>query len=87
MSTVVDKAIEAGAFPESRRGFWEQQMTRDPEGTKRLIASLAPGLPPGSELPEPKREVQRGPIKSSAGLPLRPHPMGGYFVDAREAWS
>jgi hypothetical protein len=87
MSTVVDKAIQAGKFPESRRAYYEREMARDPAGTKRLIASLEPGLPPGARLPKAKPEVQRGPIRSSAGLPLRPHPMGGYYVDAGEARS
>jgi len=84
MSEVVSKAIAAGKFTEKRRAFWEQEMRRDPKGTEDLIASLAPGLPPGARLPESRPAVQRGPIKSSAGLPLRPHPQGGYYVDASE---
>jgi hypothetical protein len=87
MTNDIDSAIEAGKFPESRRAYYEREMARDPEGTKRLIASLEPGLPPGSKLLQRKPEVRRGPIKSSAGLPLRPHPMGGYYVDASEARS
>jgi hypothetical protein len=87
MSTVVDSAIRAGKFPEARRAYWEKEMARDPEGTERLIASLEPGLPPGARLPKAKPVVQRGPIRSSAGLPLLSHPLGGYYVDASEARS
>src|SRR5262245_11761592 len=80
MTDVIEAAIKAGKIPESRRGFYERELARAPVRTTRLLAKLAPGLPPGSKIGR-QEEVQRGPITSSAGLPLRPHPLGGYYVD------
>ena len=84
MSTVVDKAIRAGKFPESRRAFYERAYARDPEGHEAGDRGddrrSGPGQARG-RLCRRRRAGQRGPIESSAGLPLRPHPMGGYYVE------
>ena len=87
MSTVIDKAISAGKFPESRRAYYEDRLVRDPEGTRRLIASLeaVPEVTKGKPLAGRARSGERGIIQSSAGLPLRPHPRGGYYVDVERA--
>ncbi len=86
MSAVVDKAIQAGKFSESRRAYYERAFAWDPEGTERVIEAMTavPGLDKlaasvsgGSG----REQVQRGRIESSAGLPLRPHPLGGYYVE------
>jgi hypothetical protein len=87
MSTVVEDAIKAGKVSKERAAYWEKEMLRDPEGTKRLIASLEPGLPPGGKLPRSLKRVHRDKIKSQAGRPVRPHPMGGYYRDEEEARS
>ena len=79
MSSVVEQAILVGKFPESRRAHYERLYTRDPAGTKRLIATLEPV--PGLKAPARRASSPRGIIRSSAGLPLRPHPRGGYYVE------
>lgn len=45
-------AIQAGKFPKSRRGHYEALLSADPEGTKQLIASLAPGVVPTNQIGE-----------------------------------
>jgi hypothetical protein len=77
--SVIDEAIAAGKFPESRRRHYERLLARDPERTRRLIASLQPV--PG--LDALATEPRRGPIASDAGRALIPHPFGGYVVERR----
>ena len=48
---LIDDAIAAGTFMETRRQHYERLMASDPEGTRRLIASLEPGLAPLTEHP------------------------------------
>lgn len=45
----LDEAIRAGKFPKARRAHYEKLLIADPEGTKQLLASLAPGLIPVAE--------------------------------------
>ncbi len=42
----IDAAVKAGKFPPARRAHYERAWDADPEGTRELIASLAPGLVP-----------------------------------------
>lgn len=44
---VINAAIAAGKFPESRRAHYERLYDRDPAGTERHIAKLAAALAPG----------------------------------------
>jgi hypothetical protein len=44
--TAITAAIEAGKFPPARKQHYEKAWDADPEGTRELIASLAPGLVP-----------------------------------------
>jgi hypothetical protein len=83
MNAVIDAAIKAGKFPASRRKFYEDLMASDPKSTERLIASLqaVPGVERFAASAASGERVLRGPIKSSAGIPLRPHPMGGYYMN------
>lgn len=56
---MLDRAIKAGKFPRSRRAHYVELFKVDPEGTKQVIASLAPGLipvEPGQELGAPGNE-------------------------------
>ena len=87
MNAVIEAAIKAGKFPASRRKFWEECMAQDPESTKRVIASLqaVPNLKRIAALAASGDDVQRGPIKSIAGVPVRPHPLGGYIADPKGA--
>ena len=46
---VINEAITAGKFSESRRSFWSSEYDRDPAGTERTLAALVPateGTPP-----------------------------------------
>jgi hypothetical protein len=38
---LIEEAIQAGKFPESRRAHYEHRYRRDPIGTSRIVASLA----------------------------------------------
>jgi hypothetical protein len=73
-SAAIDEAIAARKFPESRRGHYERLMTRDPEGTRRLIASLQTPLTPLSERP------RQATIRSDAGRRIVATAQGGYAV-------
>jgi hypothetical protein len=44
--TTINAAIEAGKFPPVRKANYERLWDADPDGTRELIASLAPGLVP-----------------------------------------
>jgi hypothetical protein len=84
LSTVIDKAIEAGKFSEARRAHWEAALARDPQRTTQVIEAMT-AVPDLSKLPATSRRQRSAPITSSAGLPLVPHPMGGYVVDRSQA--
>jgi hypothetical protein len=71
---VIDEAIRAGKFPESRRGAYERAMARDPRGTTKLIASLTPA----PELGKAPERTPRGPIASDGGRRIVPAMHGGY---------
>lgn len=45
---IIDEGIKARKFSASRADHYRRLYASDPEGTKRLIASLAPGLPGGT---------------------------------------
>lgn len=47
---ILDDAIRAGKFPKARRAHYEALMKADPDGTKNLIASLAAGVIPVTEI-------------------------------------
>lgn len=74
---LIDDAIAAGKFMETRRQHYEGLMARDPEGTRRLIASLEPGLAP---VPEHPRHPRQAPIRSDAGRRIAATATGGYAV-------
>lgn len=42
----ISAAVQVGKFPPSRRAHYETSWDADPEGTKAILASLAPGLVP-----------------------------------------
>lgn len=44
--TAIEKAVQDGKFPPSRRANYEKAWDADPDGTRELIASLAVGLVP-----------------------------------------
>jgi hypothetical protein len=44
--TAISAAVRVGKFPPSRRAHYETSWDADPEGTKAILASLAPGLVP-----------------------------------------
>lgn len=44
--TAIDAAVKAGKFPPARKQHYERAWDADPDGTRELIASLAPGLVP-----------------------------------------
>lgn len=46
---LIAQAVEQGKFPPSRRDHYRKLYNSDPQGTKQLIASLAPGLVPVKE--------------------------------------
>jgi hypothetical protein len=39
---VINEAVRAGKFGESRREFWSSEYDRDPAGTERTLAALVP---------------------------------------------
>lgn len=45
---VLDQAVAAGKIPPDRKPYYRQLHERDPAGTERLLASLAPGLLPSA---------------------------------------
>ncbi|WP_188188045.1 phage protease [Nonomuraea sp. SYSU D8015] len=52
----IDDAIRAGKTPPARREHWQKAWAADPEGTRELLASLAPGLVPLEDVGEPGGE-------------------------------
>ncbi|GAA2990750.1 hypothetical protein GCM10017559_08520 [Streptosporangium longisporum] len=52
----IEDAIRAGKTPPARREHWQTSWKADPEGTKQLLASLAPGLVPLADIGEPGGE-------------------------------
>jgi hypothetical protein len=52
----IDDAIRAGKTPPARREHWQTAWAADPDGTKQLLASLAPGLVPLADIGEPGSE-------------------------------
>ena len=76
---LIKDAIRAERIPPEREGHYRRLFARDPERTKRLLARLEPV--PGLASMEPQPANSRGPIASSAGLPVTPHPSGGYYVE------
>ena len=44
--TILASAVDHGKFAQSRREHFEKLWDKDPEGTRKLVASLAPGLIP-----------------------------------------
>lgn len=54
---LLDGAVRAGKFPRARRAHYETLLSADPEGTKTLIASLAPGLVPVTETGTQESEI------------------------------
>jgi hypothetical protein len=87
LSTVIDQAIRDGKFPEARRAHYERLYARNAKATRRLIEAMT-AVPELNRLSHvagpPLRGAQIAPITSSAGLPLRPHPMGGYYVEREQ---
>jgi hypothetical protein len=87
LTTIIDQAIRDGKFLEARRAHYERLYARNAEATKRLIEAMTgvPGLNQLSGVAAPPlRGRQLAPITSSAGLPLAPHPLGGYVVVREE---
>lgn len=52
----IKDAIREGKTPPARREHWEKSWAADPDGTRDLLASLAPGLVPLEDLGEPGGE-------------------------------
>ena len=52
----IDDAIKAGKTPPARREHWQKSWAADPDGTRDVLASLAPGLVPMVDIGEPGRE-------------------------------
>jgi hypothetical protein len=52
----IDDAIKAGKTLPARRDHWQQAWAADPDGTRQMLASLAPGLVPLEEIGEPGGE-------------------------------
>ncbi|MER7131249.1 phage protease [Streptosporangium saharense] len=52
----IDDAIKAGKTPPARREHWQAAWTADPDGTRQLLASLAPGLVPLADIGQPGGE-------------------------------
>ena len=46
---IVSAAIQEGRVLPARRGHWLEALQANPEQAERLLASLAPGLPPEGE--------------------------------------
>ncbi|WP_064255863.1 hypothetical protein RBB84_02555 [Rhodococcus sp. D-6] len=46
---IVAAAIKDGRVHPARRGHWLEALQPNPEQAERLLASLAPGLPPEGE--------------------------------------
>lgn len=61
---VVDSAIMAGKFPESRRDHYYRLWEGDPTGTAALIAQLAPGVTTAANATHPA--VYASPYASAA---------------------
>jgi phage I-like protein len=74
----IKKAIAAGKILPDREGHYRRLMARNPVATKRLLDRLHPV--PGLAATQPANTTRRGPIASSAGLPVAPHPSGGFYV-------
>jgi hypothetical protein len=74
---VIKEAIQAGKLLPERVGHYRRLLERDPDGTKRTLAKLV--ALPGLSVEQPANST-RGPIASSAGLPIEAHPLGGYRV-------
>ncbi|MEU8040876.1 phage protease [Streptosporangium sp. NPDC049078] len=52
----LDDAVKAGKFPPARREHYAKAWEADPDGTKQLLASLADGLVPMTDIGEPGGE-------------------------------
>jgi len=46
MTGILDQAVRDGKFPPARRQHWENMYKMDPEGTRKYIDNMAPGLLP-----------------------------------------
>lgn len=55
--SVIKAAIGAGKTPPARREHWEKAWEVDPEGTEQILASLAPGLIPLTDIGTPGGDV------------------------------
>jgi hypothetical protein len=49
---IVAAAINAGKIPVDRQAFWLETMARDRVNTRKIVASLSPGLPPAQRVVE-----------------------------------
>ena len=77
--SLIDEAIAAGKFPESRLEHYARLLVHDPRGTKRLIASLAAApevLTPHAASGATRQE----PSRSDAGRRIVASERGGYVV-------
>jgi hypothetical protein len=52
----IDDAIKAGKTMPARRDHWQTAWAADPDGTRQMLASLAPGLVPLEDVGEPGGE-------------------------------
>lgn len=55
----ISDAINAGKTLPARREHWEKAWAADPDGTRQMLASLAPGLVPLEEIGEPGGDPER----------------------------
>jgi hypothetical protein len=78
---LVDDAIAARKFPESRRAHYERLMARNPQATTQLIDSLEGAV---FVLSSDDSEQARAPLTSDAGREIAASSLGGYVV-AKEA--
>ncbi|WP_436759334.1 phage protease [Streptosporangium sp. V21-05] len=56
----IEDAIRAGKTAPARRDHWQKSWAADPDGTRDVLASLAPGLVPLADIGEPGGEPAGG---------------------------